>query len=273
VFILIPTVIFPSINLTPASAMALQVIAAALAFFTGAWLLWRATPSEVRNAPPIYYNRLWLLSTLPLAFIGGAQLINGRISTLILGIFTDSAQVGIYRVADQMSLLIAVGLQTVNIVIAPQFARLHALGDTRRLQKLATTSARVVFFLTLLVMAAFLLFGRLFLSIVFGSEFLSAYTPLLILAVGQLINSAAGSVGVLLNMTGNEKETARGIVIAAVGNVVLNLILVPLWGIVGAALASAIALSAWNILLVLAVRKKLKINSTAFGSFGKSKDD
>lgn len=268
-FILGAVLFSPAGSLTPATSMALQVMAAALAFIAGAWLLLRATPAEVRRAKPAYESRLWLASTLPLAFIGGMQLINNRTSILILGMFADSAQVGIYRVADQMSLMVSLCAQAMNMVVAPQFARLYAIGDKDRLQKLATTSARVVFFLTLLVVTAFLLLGKPFLGLVFGTEFVPAYIPLTILAFGQLISSATGSVAVLLNMTGYEQETARGMTIAAIGNVVLNLILVPLWGTIGAALASAITLSAWNILLLLAVRKKLKINSMAFDLFGK----
>lgn len=78
-----------------------------------------------------------------------------------------------------------------------------------------------------------------------------------------------GSVAILLNMTGHEQDTARVVAISAIGNIALNLILVTLWGLIGAALASAITLSAWNILLWLAVRRRLNINSMAYDLFGK----
>ncbi|MCJ7583888.1 MAG: flippase [Anaerolineales bacterium] len=254
-------------NLTPAMAMSLQVLAAALAFAIGSWLLWRATPLEVRRAKPVSEGRRWLASTLPLAFIGGMQLINHRTSILILGLFADSAQVGIYRVADQMSTLVSLGLFAINMVAAPQFARLYALGDMARLQRVATASARVVLSLTLPVVVIFLLFGKPLLKLIFGTEFVPAYSPLTILSLGQLVNSAMGSVAFLLNMTGHEQDTARGMVVAAVANIVLNLVLVPLWGLKGAALASAVTLTAWNVLLWLAVRRRLKINSMAFDLF------
>lgn len=257
--------LFP-VGITPVSAMALQVAAAALAFITGAWLLWRATPTEVHHAAPTYESRQWLMSALPLAFIGGMQLINNRTSILILGMFTDSAQVGIFRVADQMALLITIGLQTINLVVAPQFARLHAMGDIKRLQKLVTVSARISFLMTALLGLIFLLFGRGILHIIFGMEFVPAYYPLITMAAGLLISSAAGSVGILMNMTGYEKDTATAMMVGAIGNIILCFILIPVWGMVGAALAETIALSAWNILLVLMVRKRLNINSLAFGS-------
>ena len=267
-FVLAAAIVFPKLDMTPATAMALQVAAAGIAFAIGAWLLWRATPTEVRDASPLYEGRAWLASTLPLAFIGGMQLINRRLSILILGIFVDSSQVGIFRVADQMALLINVGLQAMNLAIAPQFAHLYAIGNKERLQKLVTASSRIVFFLTFIVVTFLMLFGKPFLRIVFGEEFAPAYVPLVILAIGQLVNALTGSVAVLLNMTGHEQATAQGMTISAIANVVLNLILVPLWGSNGAALASAVTFTTWNIILWIAVHKKLQINSMAFDLFG-----
>lgn len=268
-FVAVATIFFPS-RMSPSLAMALQVAAAALAFIAGAWLLLGAAPTEVRHAQPIYKSRLWLASAAPLALIGGMQFINHRTSILILGLFADAGQIGIYRIADQMSLLASTGLLAMNFVVAPQFARLHAIGDTERLQKITTVSARIVSFLTLSVSTIFLTLGKPILAFVFGSEFAPAYAPMSILVVGQLVNSLTGSVGMLLNMTGHERETARGTAIAAASNIVLNFLLAPFWGVRGAALAAAITTSAWNVILLLAVRKHLKINSMAIGSFGKT---
>lgn len=254
-------------NLTPAMAMSLQVLAAALAFAIGAWLLWRATPLEVRRAKPVYEGRRWLASTLPLAFLGGMQLINNRTSILILGLFVNSAQVGIYRTAEQMSSLVSLGIQAINVVVAPQIARLYAVGDKTRLQRLATASTRMVLSLTMPVVVIFLLFGKPLLKLVFGAEFVPAYGPLSILALGQLINSAAGPVGMLLIMTGHERETARGRAVSAVVNVTLNLLLIPPFGIAGAAVATAVSLITWNALLWLAVRRRLGIKNMAFDFF------
>jgi O-antigen/teichoic acid export membrane protein len=249
---------------TPSMAMSLQVLTAALAFIIGAWLLWRATPLEVRQAKPVYEARHWLASTLPLAFISGLGLINSYTSIVILGLFVISSEVGTYRVADQMSQMVSVGLTVINMVAAPQIARLYAVGDKARLQRLATASARVVLALTLPLMVIFLLLGKPLLKLVFGAEFVPAYGPLSILALGQLVNSAMGFVGLLLIMTGHEQDAVRATVIASAGNIVLNLVLIPLWGSKGAALASAITLTVWNVLCWMEVRRRLKINSTAF---------
>lgn len=252
-------------QLSSPQAMILYVLASALAFGAGAWLLWRETPEGVRRAAPSYENRAWLLSTLPLAFISSMQLVNNQASILLQGFYLPDAQIGIFRVAAQISVLASFGLAAINLVVAPRFASLYAQSNLARLQRLVTQTARVILGFNLLVTIGFSILGKPFLRIVFGAPYLSAYLPLLILLGGQLVNSAAGSVGVLLNMTGHETATARGMAVAALSNVILNLILIPPLGIVGSALATAISLTAWNVILWWAVRKRLGINSLAFG--------
>jgi O-antigen/teichoic acid export membrane protein len=244
--------------------MALNVAAAALAFGFGAWMLWRATPSPVRAARPQYEGRAWWLSAWPLAFLGGMSLINNQASTIILGFFVPDAAIGIYRVAAQMSVLASFGLETVNMVMEPRFAALYAKGDMVRLQRLVTASARVILAMNVGITLGCILLGRLFLRLAFGPAYLGAYIPLLILLAGQAVNSAAGSVGMLLNMTRHERDTARGLAVSAILNVVLNLLLVPLLGVIGAAMATAVSLITWNVLLWWAVRQRLGINSLAF---------
>ena len=257
-------ILLVGLSLSPAQAMALRVAAAAAAFGLGVWLLLRAMPTEVRRASPRFEGCLWLQSILPLAFIGGMHLINKNASIVILGFFTPPEQIGIYRVAVQVSILAAFGLQTMNMVVAPRFASLYVRGEMGRLQKLVTTNARAILAFNLLVAACSAMLGRWFLGLFFGLEFTAAYAPLMILLVGQFVNSATGSVSSLLTMTGHERETARGMAVAAALNVLLNVLLVPLWDVTGAAAATAGGLVASNVLLWWAVRKRLGINSLSF---------
>ena len=69
----------------------------------------------------------------------------------------------------------------------------------------------------------------------FGAEYSAAYLPLVILSIGQLVNAGTGSVAYLLNMSGHEQDTMRVYFVAALVNAVLNFILVPKYGMFGAA--------------------------------------
>ena len=90
---------------------------------------------------------------------------------------------------------------------------------------------------------------------VFGEEFSRSHTPLAILSLAQLANATFGSVGILLNMTGHERDTARALWQTTAANVILNLLLVPSYGMEGAAIATALSLIMWNVLLLRLARR------------------
>lgn len=258
-------------ELTPNRAMAFHVAAALIAFGVGAWMLYINRPPELkgRSSRIEYDSAEWIKSTLPLAFVAGMQMINKHADILILGIFTTGEQVGIYRVVVQGAILVAFGLTAINMVVAPRFARLYSEGDHERLQRLVTLSSRVILLITFVPSALLLFWGEHLLNLVFGAEYTQGYAALVILALGQIGNAAFGSVAFLLNMTGHERDAARGVAIAAILNVALNIACVPFFGMEGAALATALSMIVWNLLLWKMVKERLGVNSTAFpiGSF------
>nr|MDA3878674.1 polysaccharide biosynthesis C-terminal domain-containing protein [Halothiobacillus sp.] len=248
----------------PQYAMAAQLAAAGVVLLVGGWMLSRSLPTASRTEPVEYQSLHWLKSALPFTLIGGAGLINNQADIIMLGWFGSAAEVGIYHVAVQGATLVAFGLQVANAVMAPHFARLYTLGDMDKLQRLVTASARVVLLVALPLALAFVFAGGTIVTWVFGEGFAASHLPLAILALGQLANVAFGSVGFLLNMTGNERHTARVLWQTALLNVVLNGLLIPFYGMVGAAVASAVSLLTWNALLFVCVGKNLGVTSFAF---------
>ena len=94
-----------------------------------------------------------------------------------------------------------------------------------------------------------------------GKEFARGAVPLTILTVGQMINVGVGSVGLILNMTGYEYDVAVGVVIALLVNLTLCLLLIPQLEIIGAAIAAAVSMTIWNVMLLVRVFKRLNIKS------------
>ena len=131
--------------------------------------------------------------------------------------------------------------------------------------RVITIAARATLALALPVAFTLVLFAKPLMGMVFGSEFERGSIALIILCTAQVINAGAGSVNEILNMTGNEMDTALGMTIGAVTNVLLNVMLIPKWGIEGAALATGISLIVWNLILIIRVQKRLGIDSTALG--------
>lgn len=252
-------------RLTPSTAMALQVTATGAAFLLGLWWLWQRIPAPLRAAAPIYETRQWIRSAMPLMLVGSIGVLNSQVDILMLGLLRTSEEVGIYRVAVQAGNLVAFAATGISLVIAPTLSRLHVEGDFCGLQRVMTRSAQAGLFLFALPVALILIvFGDALLPVVFGSAFGAAYGPLAIICLGQLINAAAGSVGVLLSMTGHERDTAFGLSAAMMLNVPMNLALIPLFGASGAAAATTASIAVWNGFLAFSVYRRLAIRPTAF---------
>ena len=258
--------------LTPKYAVFIQLISATLVLLIALGMLYRYLPQQVFTIPAQYQSRQWLTSAIPLTIIGGASIINNQTDILMLGYFRTSEEVGIYRVAVQGSALVAFGLQAVNSVIAPQLSRLYAQNDLDQLQQIVTKSARAILLLALPVALAFIFVGGTLAGWVFGPEFSQSHSAIGILSAGQLVSAAMGSVGFLLNMTGHEKDVARTLLLTAGLNIILNLFLIPLYGMEGAAIATAISLALWNIALYKIVKIRIGINPTAFYLFSNGKN-
>lgn len=242
--------------------MLAQVVASALAFIGGLHLFFRNRPAEIRVADPRYKTAAWLKSTVPFGLIAAIQLINGRTDILMLGFFREDAEVGIYRVASQMALLIIFGLRAINAIQGPHIAHLYATGDIERLQKMITRSSQAILATSIPFVLVFVVLGQFLIRTLFGEAFVGAYVPLVILCAGQLVNASLGSVASLLNMTGHERDTTRSLVVSAVANVVLNVTLAPIWGAIGAAIATSATLIIWNVLMWRRVYARLGIHSS-----------
>lgn len=244
------------------SAMGMQVVAAGVAFLIGTIILQRNLPASVKEATPSYEVRAWMRSALPLLFIGGVSVINQYANILILGALKGATDVGIYKVATQVTALISLMLIVVNTAIGPTISSLYTKGDMKQLQRVVTRSARLALLFSLPLVLAFVVFGKWFL-LLFGPEFPRGTAALAILSLGQLVNVAAGSVGLLLIMTGHENDTLQGLIIAAMVNVVFSALLIPFCDVEGAAIAASASLVIWNVLLLLRVKTRLGIDPTA----------
>jgi O-antigen/teichoic acid export membrane protein len=263
----VTAVAFTSGSLRASSVITMEVVATAAAFVVGTVLLKTRLPREAYVGPATYATRAWLSSVMPLAMITGMQFINHRVDIIMLGAFGDAAEVGAYGVATRGADCVHFVLVSVNAVMAPTIASLYASGHMERLQRLVTVSARMVLLCSLPLGIAFIVAGRWILATVFGPEFGAGAPVLAILSAAQLVTAAGGSVALLLTMTGHESDTARSVGVAAVVNVILNFLLIPLWGGVGAAIATATSVVTWNTLLAVWAYRRLGIGGTALGSF------
>ena len=86
------------------------------------------------------------------------------------------------------------------------------------------------------------------------------------LASACLVNALCGSVGLLLIMTGYERKAAAIMGTAALLNIIMNVVLIPLYGTVGAAISTAVSMVAWNLAMLYQVIRIHHINPSIFRS-------
>jgi len=243
----------------PHYAMGAQLLAGAITMAVAMLVIRRQMPKAVWNATPQYQNLAWLKSAIPFTLISGAGIINNQADIIMLGGLRQVDDVGVYRVAMQVAMLVMFWLQAIGAFVTPHFARLYAQSDMEGLQRLATMSARVILFGALPAAMILGFAGEWLLGLVYGQEYLASFAPLLVLVLGQLLATFFGAVGPLLSMAGLERTIANSMWASVISNIVLNFTLIPIYGATGAALATSMTLVGWTFFLYLLSKRRLGI--------------
>lgn len=259
--------------ISPQSVMGAYVVAAVTAFCVGAAMLYRFRPKDVIASEARTDSASWRKAVLPLAMIAGLQVVNNQADIIVLGIFRTDEEVGVYRAVFQVAFLVVFGLQAMNQLLQPHFARLYRQKDTDRLQRLVKLSARIIFILALPPVFFFVFFGGNLLAILFGEPFRVGALALAILTLGQLGKALWGYSGNLLTMCGFEKDVFYSATAAAIMNLALNFLLIPEYGSVGAAIATSFTLIVWHIILIWRTWQRIGLRDDIFVLLGILKRD
>lgn len=208
-------------------------------------------------------NELWYFFSLSLLSI-----LHARIDVLLLGVLGYIDESGIYQTAARIVDLPLIILLIVHTVIAPLFARLWVENKKDVIQKIFTAATRVVFLLSLPVYLFLTLF-RLPLLQLFGDEFQSGSSVLLILVLVQIIVLALGPAAYALMMVGQGKKVTIALVISFGATLAFQLIFIPAWGIEGAALGRGLGLLIGGLLYARMLLKETGIRPGFFSHFKK----
>ena len=176
-----------------------------------------------------------------------------QLDKILLGYYLDARRVGIYVVAFSVTVFIPTLLQSVNQIFSPTIADLHARAQMAVLQRLYQTLTKWILGFTFPLAIVICVFAAPLMQI-FGSEFRAGWPILVIGTLGQLVNCAVGSAGVLLIMSGHQDRLVRVQVKVVIGSVILNLILIPIWGLIGAIVVSTATNIAINLMYLREVK-------------------
>ncbi len=266
-YVLRPLLILLAMAAAYAAGYPMVATTAAKAAIVSTWLtgivqgLWinRSMIAAFGRGPQVYEPRLWMASSLPLLAISGCEILLQNTDVLVLSKLTTPTDVAIYFAAGKTMSLIMFVHYAVGSAMASKFASFKARGDETGLRDCVRDAVNWTFWPSLAAAVAILALGRPLLSL-FGPQFVTGYPVMAILVVGFLTRSAMGPAEFLLNMLGEQKLCALVMITAAIVNIVLNVTLVPRYGIEGAATATAIALMTAAILNAAVARWKLGVN-------------
>lgn len=250
-------------EVSAAEAMTAKLIGTITALAITLFYFIKTLPKSLKTATADKEYAYWLKTSIPMLLIAGIFVVLSKTDIIMIGSMLGKKEAGIYGAVVKVSALVLFGLQAVNIVVAPQISELYHAGKKEKLQKIITVANRMSFAIALFATVVFLFLGEFVLSL-FGDSFTLGYSALIIFLVAYLFKSFSGSVGYIMTMTGHQNMSVKILGSSAVVNLVLNFILVPKWGINGAAVATGISMILWNVALIIYIKKKLNINATIF---------
>lgn len=192
--------------------------------------------------------------SIPMLLSTSMFFVMGWLDRIVLGIFSTDTDVGIYHVTMKIATLTSFTLTSVNAVVAPKFAKHYYSGNFRQFNRVVKNSTLAIILGSVPIICLLLIFPEFILGI-FGSEFTTASTVLFVLLAGQFVSVLSGSVGTILQMTGHQKIFQNALLLAVIFNVAGNFILCPIYGMMGAAIASLIAIATWNSIALYMVKK------------------
>lgn len=189
---------------------------------------------------------------LPLWLSEMMTAFRSNLQTLLLGSLNTITSAGIFSVAANVNLLGHTSYTAITLSARPLIAELDDRGDREQLARLYQTTTRWMLTLNLPVFLALVLFSAPILSI-FGESFVDGSTALALLAVAELLNVGTGMCGAVIDMTGHSRLKFANAIVQAGLSVGANVLLIPRWGLLGAATATLIANAIINLLKVIQV--------------------
>ena len=238
-----------------------QVASGLIVLFLLCAAAWRLTPAAARHFPPkapkVESEVFWFSAAV--FGVGFLEYLLGQADKIMLGIFLDVRQVGIYAVAASLVAFVPVALQSVNQIFSPTIADLHARGELALLGRLFQTLTKWIIGVTLPLAFVMVLYAKPLMRL-FGPAFRSGMDCTDYRNLGQLVNAGVGSVGYLLLMSGNQRRLIRVQTLTAVFMIVVTFALVRPFGIIGVAVAAALTNALTNYLCLREVRSALHLS-------------
>lgn len=229
-----------------------------LSVLTSAILFYYFGRIKDNNSEMVFSYKEIVVKSYPIAISGMALFLLMSFDILFLKKYKDDATVAFYALAVKLMTILSMIIVTVNITVSTKIAEYFLTKNNFELNKILRNSSRLIFILTLPITLLTSFFSEYILGF-FGKDYIAAKDALLILMIGQGICSAFGSAPVYLNMTGRQHVFQIILVVAVLLNFFLNRLLIPEYGMTGAAIAFIVSSFFWNFISAMVIYKKDKV--------------
>lgn len=228
------------------------------------------TAREVRHVEPLFRIREWMVVSLPIFLVEGFFFMLTNADVLIVGWFMGPSDVAVYFATVKTLALVHFVYFSVKAGVSHRYAQYAHGGDSGRLVRFARETVSWTFWPSLAMGVAVLVVGKPMLML-FGPGFDAGYPLLFVLVLGVVARASVGPAEALLTMSGNQNVCAvlYGATLAL--NIVLNVALIPSYGLWGAATATALAMACEAALLATVVWRRLGIVMFVAWSAGRDK--
>ena len=197
--------------------------------------------------------------SIPIAISTVSIYLLSSIDIFVIKYYEGSTNVAFYSVAVKVITVIAVAINAISLSVATDIAYNFTNKNFDELRKILKKSGQIIFYFSLISSLFLFLFCKPILC-VFGNQYLASSTAFIILLAGNLIMSISGNTYIYLLMTNKGMIMVKLLLLSVLINLSLNLILIPRFGIEGAAIASITAIIFWNFLGAFYIFKIDKVN-------------
>jgi len=211
--------------------------------------------------PSFLSGKELLFFSLPLIFVIVMSRIMGWMDTLMLGYFKNTLSVGLYNAALPIAQFIPIAMGSMRFIYMPIVSTMYAKKQIYGIKRSYTVITKWLCAVTFPLAIVFVFFPKISIVFLFGSKYAAAESVLQILSIGFFIVNLMGPNGITLLAIGKIKFLSYAIFIGASINVILNTILIPIYGINGAAIATVIAFISMNIIRSVKLYSIFRIHS------------
>lgn len=195
---------------------------------------------------PGKYNDGIIKYSYPMFLTSSVMFLMGYVDSFMIAYYLDEYQVGIYAACISLSMILTFIPMAIGVYISPKVATSYHRGEHLKVKNLFNDSLKLIAVTTLPIFGLIVFFADFFLGL-FGSAFIVASTTLFIVNLGFLSEALCGPVGFVLNMTNNQHIFMKILIISLLINITLNALLIPFYGINGAAVALLCSMLFWTI--------------------------